>query len=115
VIGNISYQFQYNPETKEYQCESLSEDLNFKRRDGSSLQGSQVWQGQHLRLIEDYMMCLLFCNSINIIEKDGSLVYESESPDEIALIEMAKSMGFVLLKRDKNSVIVNIQGKEQRI
>lgn len=28
---------------------------------------------------------------------------------------MAKSMGFVLRKRDKDSVFVNIQGKEHRL
>jgi P-type E1-E2 ATPase len=67
VVGNQFYEFQYNLENKQYSCEAFTNDLNSRRRDGSTLQGSQVWQGQHLKSMEDYLLCLLFCNSISTI------------------------------------------------
>ena len=36
------------------------------------------------------------------------LVYESESPDELPIIELAKSMGYIFLRRSPNSIQVKI-------
>ena len=39
------------------------------------------------------------------------MMYECESPDELALIHLAKSMAYVLNKRDNKSIAVSIKGK----
>ena len=39
------------------------------------------------------------------------MVYECESPDELALVHFAKSMEYVLKKRDNRSIAVSIKGE----
>ncbi|KAI8908590.1 hypothetical protein EDD86DRAFT_191661 [Gorgonomyces haynaldii] len=46
-------------------------------------------------------------------QKLQKLLYESQSPDESALLEGAKSNGFVLLKRNKSKMTIEFLGQEQ--
>ena len=52
---------------------------------------------------------------MNTVTKQDKVVYESESPDEIALAKLAKSMGYELLKREFASMQVQIKGKTSSI
>jgi hypothetical protein len=45
------------------------------------------------------------------VKKAGEIVYESESPDEIALIKFTKSVGYELVKRENSNIQVLIKGK----
>lgn len=72
--------------------------------------------GDYARLVEEYLMSLLVCNNISTVDDETKgIVYESESPDELALINMAKDFGFKFLKRDKTSILVEISKSVHRI
>lgn len=45
-------------------------------------------------IIENFMLHLAICHSIIIEKKDGELVYNASSPDELALVNAAKFCGF---------------------
>ena len=62
-------------------------------------------------LVHHYLMALMVCNTVNIVKRDGKMIYESESPDEIAIIQYAKSMGYVFKKRDHNTIQAEINDK----
>ena len=47
--------------------------------------------------IENFFLALACCHSAFVDHKDGRQVYQSQSPDEIALIEGAKNMGYTLV------------------
>ena len=58
-----------------------------------------------------YLLALLVCNTVNIVKREERMVYESESPDELALIHLVKSMDYVLKRRDHNTMEVSIRGE----
>lgn len=48
---------------------------------------------------------------ISDCSRDRKMRFESESPDELALVQAAKSYGCCLLKRSKSSVYVRLPGE----
>ncbi|ORZ35078.1 hypothetical protein BCR44DRAFT_1499966 [Catenaria anguillulae PL171] len=54
----------------------------------------------------DLVLALALCHNVNLIvsELDGSISLQAASPDEIALVRWATSMGISLVHRDANSI-----------
>ena len=67
-------------------------------------------------LIKEFWLCLSICNEIVPTKmKDNSLLFQGPSPDEVTLVDAAKEVGFILLERRSNSLIINILGSETEI
>ena len=59
--------------------------------------------------------CLAVCHTVMPkTHGDGSLTYEAESPDEGALVNMAKYHGLKLVGRTQKDIILEEDGKELR-
>jgi phospholipid-transporting ATPase len=63
--------------------------------------------------LNEFFTCIAVCHSAYVEEKDkGELIYQSSSPDEIALLLGASQMGFTFSKRSTSSIeILNFNNK----
>lgn len=65
--------------------------------------------------IQHFLLALSLCHSV-LPERstDGlnKLVYKAQSPDESALVNFSRDMGFALLDRTRDGVLVSEQGKQ---
>lgn len=69
-------------------------------------------------LLREFFRVLSVCHSV-LIERpvpDNQflLTYKAQSPDEAALVDAARSSGFVFLRRDQNNVFIDAFGKEEK-
>ena len=44
------------------------------------------------------------------VDKKGNLIYQGPSPDEIALVDAAKLMGFEFVRNTKQTTTIKIRG-----
>jgi len=60
--------------------------------------------------LNDYMLILALCHTIIVEEKDGTIVYNASSPDELALTNAARHFGIFFKERDElnNMIVENI-------
>ena len=65
------------------------------------------------QLCRYFMLSLALCNSV-ITEKkaSGKTEFKAQSPDEAALVSTASDVGFSLVERTKQGLVVNVEGKE---
>ena len=64
--------------------------------------------------VEMYLVVLSVCHSVFPVRmEDGTLLYQASSPDELALVEAAKALGYELKERSEGKVRVEVHGKEQ--
>jgi magnesium-transporting ATPase (P-type) len=58
----------------------------------------------------DFWLNICVCHSLLVeTAPDGSVLYQGPSPDEVALVEAARQLGFVFKHRDVNSVFLDFQ------
>lgn len=77
----------------------------------SHLQGS--YGPEQADAIRHFLIALALCHSVLPERaKDGTnkLLYKAQSPDESALVNFARDMGFALVERTRNGVIIDEQG-----
>ena len=65
-----------------------------------------------------YMLNLALCNTamIDVLHpsvEEGIPIFQSESPDEIALIDAAARCGYVMKSRSADTIILSIFGEDQ--
>jgi magnesium-transporting ATPase (P-type) len=64
--------------------------------------------------IIDYLTHLGVCHTVVAEAKDGNILYNASSPDELALVNAAKYFGYYFKGRDDdNNIEVEILGKTQ--
>ena len=64
--------------------------------------------------VEIYLLLLAVCHSVFPVRIDsGEIIYQASSPDELALAEAAKALGYVLKERSEGKVRVEVLGKDQ--
>jgi phospholipid-translocating ATPase len=68
--------------------------------------------------IREFFVLLALCHTV-LVERpkpdnQDHLVYKAQSPDEEALVSIARDMGFVFLDKLKNVLTVNILGKKEQ-
>jgi phospholipid-transporting ATPase len=64
--------------------------------------------------IEEYFQLLAICHSAYVEEKKGQQVYQSSSPDEVALVLGAEGMGFKFMKKTMSTIeIQDYKGQYQ--
>ncbi|KAI0802844.1 hypothetical protein GGR55DRAFT_664175 [Xylaria sp. FL0064] len=64
----------------------------------------------------DYILCLALCHTCLPEIKDGQLEYQSSSPDELALVQAARELGYLVTHRSSQSVTLRVSlenGNEQ--
>ncbi|AAS54610.2 AGR120Cp [Eremothecium gossypii ATCC 10895] len=99
---------QLDPHTVTFVSKELVQDLG-----GANSQ-------EQKEAVEHFMLSLALCHSVVVEENKNNpekLDIKAQSPDEAALVETARDMGFSFVGRTKNGVIIEIQGvqKEFRI
>jgi phospholipid-transporting ATPase len=61
--------------------------------------------------IINFLTHLAICHTVVAEEKDGKIVYNASSPDELALVNAAKYFGYFFVGRDEeNNIEVKING-----
>ncbi len=64
---------------------------------------------------KNFMLSLSLCHTVlteSSTLNPSKILLKAQSPDEAALVSTARDVGFKLITRTKNGLIVNIQGKE---
>ena len=59
--------------------------------------------------IDRYFRLLILCHSVFPTIHDGVLIYQATSPDEVAFVEAAKSLGYELKERNEDKIIISAQ------
>ncbi|KRX02230.1 P-type ATPase, cytoplasmic domain N [Pseudocohnilembus persalinus] len=94
---------------KKYGCIS-----NVKFFDGEFIQNTRKIKGdQESRENLEALLLLSICNTVQAEEKDGKLIYNAESPDELSLINFAKLCGVEFEGTDENNIIKVKFGEKQ--
>lgn len=79
------------------------------------MQGS--YGPEQAEAINHFLLVLALCHSV-LPEKsdDGTeqIIYKAQSPDEAALVNFARDMGYAFMDRTRNDVIVDEQGAKQQ-
>ena len=65
----------------------------------------------NLNLVE-CLFYLALCHTIIIDQKDGEIIYNASSPDELALVNFAKFCGVEFIGTDENN-IMGVKFKEK--
>ena len=66
---------------------------------------------------ENFMLALALCHTVITERTPGDppkLEFKAQSPDEAALVATARDCGFTVLGREHDTMILNVQGVEQR-
>jgi phospholipid-translocating ATPase len=66
--------------------------------------------------VDHFFLALALCHSVlpeHVGESQEKLRFKAQSPDESALVATAKDMGYTLVDRTRNGVIVDVQGVKQ--
>ena len=63
-------------------------------------------------MIHSLFEILAVCHTIIVEEKDGAIIYNASSPDELALVNAAKFFDYTFKGRDEdNNIVVDVKGK----
>ena len=67
--------------------------------------------------IYDFWFCAAVCNEIEPTKENifSPVVFQGPSPDEVALVDAAKEVGFILLERSSNTLSLNILGRPMQV
>ncbi|EGG17651.1 P-type ATPase [Cavenderia fasciculata] len=67
---------------------------------------------KHATLIRDFFSVLAVCHTVIPEIEEGRIVYQASSPDEAALVNAAKSVGFEFTSRNIKQLVVTVRGQE---
>ncbi|KAI1194596.1 hypothetical protein F5X97DRAFT_310732 [Nemania serpens] len=62
---------------------------------------------------KDYILCLALCHTCLPEIKDGRLEYQSSSPDELALVQAARELGYLVTHRSSQSVTIRVSSEDE--
>jgi phospholipid-translocating ATPase len=66
------------------------------------------------KIVRDMLTAIAVCHNVTPVDEDGAKSYQASSPDEIALVKLAESVGMSLEFRDQKSMrIRNAAGKDE--
>ena len=70
---------------------------------------------QHHTQINRFLLLLVLCHTVIVEEKEGEIIYNASSPDELALLNFAKTCGYTYHGLDEdNNMVIQIDGKESK-
>ncbi|OMJ91299.1 hypothetical protein SteCoe_6191 [Stentor coeruleus] len=70
-------------------------------------------KGRRKKEAVNYFRTLALCHSVFPTLHNEKLVYHSPSPDEIALVDGAKLVGFELRERREDCIVISVNGNEE--
>ncbi|KAK9366594.1 hypothetical protein V1509DRAFT_629473 [Lipomyces kononenkoae] len=56
--------------------------------------------------VRDLVFALAVCHNVTPVYEDGESSYQAASPDEIAIVKWTESVGLMLAKRDRTSIVL---------
>lgn len=59
---------------------------------------------KELKLVGDLILALALCHNVTPLIENGKKEFEASSPDEVALVQIAESLGLKLLKRTQSMI-----------
>lgn len=63
------------------------------------------------RKARQFLLCMACCNTcLPEIKEDGGIEFQAASPDELALVQAARDLGYLLIDRPTQSIQLQIQG-----
>lgn len=62
--------------------------------------------------MRDFLLILALCNAAVPELQNNEIIYQAQSPDEVALVETAANNGYVLIRRSNDELVLKIDGKE---
>ncbi|KAM3127182.1 hypothetical protein pb186bvf_020701 [Paramecium bursaria] len=86
------------------------EDMNILRSAVSSR--CKIGEKQDEAVLRDLLLALALCHNVTPTFEDGIKSYQASSPDEIALVKIAESLGIQLESRDQFSITINYNEKQ---
>ncbi|CUM66175.1 uncharacterized protein PRCAT00003833001 [Priceomyces carsonii] len=96
----------------------LSENDQFREENLTFISNDYVEdvlsKGEQGRADEEFMLALALCHTVATEEDPqdpGLRIFQAESPDEAALVSVARDVGFVFKERMRGSLILEIYGK----
>ena len=109
-IGKYSYGID-NPNCKDIIEKDVS---NFNFEDEVFFQHLNDKKHHNNEYIIKYLTHLSICHTVVSDYKEGKIVYNASSPDELALVNAAKYFGYFFKGRDDdNNIEVIVNGKSQ--
>ncbi|KAI1174893.1 hypothetical protein F4777DRAFT_552254 [Nemania sp. FL0916] len=67
------------------------------------------------RRAREYILCLALCHTCLPEVKDGQLEYQSSSPDELALVQAARELGYLVTHRSSQSVTLRVSSADGNV
>lgn len=61
-------------------------------------------------ILRDLLLALALCHNVTPIVEEGVRSFQASSPDEIALVKIAESLGIELVSRTMNTITINYNG-----
>lgn len=62
---------------------------------------------------KQFLLCIALCHTcLPEINESGDIEYQAASPDELALVEAAQDLGYVLIDRSAQSIKLQVQGTD---
>ncbi|KAK7207726.1 hypothetical protein BZA70DRAFT_233712 [Myxozyma melibiosi] len=94
--------------TVSYAGEAMDEVANYVSGEGQNTR-SRRDIGVRVR---DLVFALAVCHNVTPVYEDGESSYQAASPDEIAIVKWTESVGLVLAKRDRQSIVLSYAGSK---
>lgn len=105
-VNGVSYgEPQPGDPNYEEDISEYKEVTNVDFRDAMFLNILKSKSGADYENIKNVLLFLAVCHTIITEKKDGELSYNASSPDELALINLARFVGFEYRGIDENEVI----------
>ncbi len=87
---------------------------NFLFDDDDFYEHSKNPEHDNYNNIQMFLSCLSICHTVYTQFDNGKLVFNSSSPDEMALINAARKFGYIFRERRvNNEVIIEINGDQK--
>ena len=65
-------------------------------------------------IVRDVVSAMCLCHNVTPVIENSQKIYQGSSPDEIALVQIAEMMGYIVDYRDESTIsITNISGKKE--
>ena len=91
--------------------EDLELDIDNDNPDNNMTPQSALTLGHHMT---DFFTNLCLCHSLILEQREGleKPIYQGPSPDEVALVDAARQLGFEFKNRSQGTLTLNLLGKE---